>query len=297
VNEAIVPAIGSWRRSIDAELSGAVDHGAPMPGPLRDAIHYSLTGEGKRLRGLLLLAAYDAVGGSGDASPLAAAVEIVHAYSLVHDDLPCMDNDSLRRGRPTTHRAFSVPLATIAGVAMVPLAVRQTVAAARRLGLPDAAMRRIVAVLMRASGASGMVGGQLLDLLGEGEALSVAQLERMHGAKTGSLIAAALSIGGMSGGANEAGIAALDAAGAALGLAFQIADDVLDATESSERLGKTAGADAALAKSTYASAMGIDAARKRSDALTVVAMDHLETAGLRTPILEELAHFVSARRS
>jgi geranylgeranyl pyrophosphate synthase len=269
----------------------------PIPGRLRDAIHYSLTGEGKRLRGLLLLAAYDAVGGSGDASPLAAAIEIVHAYSLVHDDLPCMDNDSMRRGRPTTHRAFNVPLATIAGVAMVPLAVRQAVDAARRLRLPDAAVRRIVAVLMRASGASGMVGGQVLDLLGEGEALSLAQLELMHGAKTGSLIAASLTIGGMGGGAGEDAIATLDAAGEALGLAFQIADDVLDATESSERLGKTAGADAALAKSTYASAIGVEAARERSDTLVRLAMDRLDTAGLRTPILEELAHFVSARRS
>jgi geranylgeranyl pyrophosphate synthase len=208
-----------------------------------------------------------------------------------------MDNDTLRRGRPTTHRAFSVSLATIAGVAMVPLAVRQTVDAARRLGLPDDTMRRIVAVLMRASGASGMVGGQLLDLLGEREQLSLAQLEEMHGAKTGSLIAASLSIGGIAGRVNEDGIVALDGAGEALGLAFQIADDVLDATESSERLGKTAGADAALAKSTYASAMGVDAARKRSDTLVRTAMSRLEAAGLRTPILDELAHFVSARRS
>ena len=296
MNEALAPAIGSWRRSIDAELS-RVGRAAQLPDRLRDAIHYSLTGEGKRLRGLLLLAAYDAVGGTADASPLAAAVEIVHAYSLVHDDLPCMDNDSLRRGRPTAHRAFTVPLATIAGVAMVPLAVRQAVEAARRLDLPDATMRRIVAVLMRASGASGMVGGQLLDLLGEGETLSLAQLEEMHGAKTGTLIAASLSIGGIGGGATEDGIAALDAAGEALGLAFQIADDVLDATESSERLGKTAGADAALAKSTYASAIGVDAARKRTDALVRMAMHRLEAAGLRTPMLDELAHFVSARRS
>ena len=298
MNEATAPAIGSWRRSIDAELSHVAGRELLQAPPrLRDAIHYSLTGEGKRLRGLLLLAAYDAVGGSGDAAPLAAAVEIVHAYSLVHDDLPCMDNDSMRRGRPTTHRAFTVPLATIAGVAMVPLAVRQTVVGAERLGLAEGTRRRLVAVLMRASGASGMVGGQLLDLHGEGERLSLAELEKVHGAKTGSLIAASLSIGGIAGNANEDGIAALDAAGEALGLAFQIADDVLDATESSERLGKTARADAALAKSTYASAIGVGAARERSDALVRTAMTRLEAAGLRTPILDELAHFVSARRS
>ena len=297
MNEASAPAIGGWRRNIDVELARVASAELGIPARLRDAIHYSLTGEGKRLRGLLLLAAYDAVGGTGDASALAAAVEIVHAYSLVHDDLPCMDNDSIRRGRPTTHRAFSVPLATVAGVAMVPLAVRQTVEGARRLHLDDVRGRRLVERLMRASGASGMVGGQLLDLHGEGEALSLTELEHVHGAKTGALIAAALTMGGIAGGATEAGVSALEAAGETLGLAFQIADDVLDATESSERLGKTAGADAALAKSTYASAIGVGAARERSEALVRNAMHRLEAAGLRTSLLDDLAHFVSARRS
>ena len=297
MNEAITPAVDGWRRSIDAELSRVAAGELPVPGALRDAIHYSLTGEGKRLRGLLLLAAYDAVGGSGDASPLAAAVEVVHAYSLVHDDLPCMDNDSMRRGRPTTHRAYSVHVATVAGVAMVPIAVRQTLLAAHGLGLDAAVAGQLVEVLMRASGASGMVGGQLLDLAGEGEALSTTALEDVHRAKTGALIAASLAMGGIAGGAGEDRVSALHSAGSALGLAFQIADDVLDATESSERLGKTAGADAALAKSTYASAMGVSAARERSDDLVREAMDRLEAAGLRTPLLDDLAHFVSARRS
>lgn len=297
MNEAITPAVDGWRRSIDAELSRVAAGELPVPDALRDAIHYSLTGEGKRLRGLLLLAAYDAVGGSGDASPLAAAVEVVHAYSLVHDDLPCMDNDSMRRGRPTTHRAYSVHVATVAGVAMVPIAVRQTLLAAHGLGLDAAVAGQLVEVLMRASGASGMVGGQLLDLAGEGEALSATALEDVHRAKTGALIAASLAMGGIAGGAGEDRVSALHSAGSALGLAFQIADDVLDATESSERLGKTAGADAALAKSTYASAMGVSAARERSDDLVREAMDRLEAAGLRTPLLDDLAHFVSARRS
>jgi geranylgeranyl pyrophosphate synthase len=297
VNEAIAPAIGSWRRSIDVELSRVAASELGVPERLRQAIHYSVTGEGKRLRGLMLMAAYDAVGGTGDAAPLAAAIEIVHAYSLVHDDLPCMDNDSMRRGRPTTHRAFSVELATITGVAMVPLAVRQTVEAARRLKLDEAAIHRLVGMLMRASGASGMVGGQLMDLEGEGGDLSLAALEQVHSAKTGALIAASLAMGGIAGGASEAGVSALHAAGEALGLAFQIADDVLDATESSEKLGKTAGADAALAKSTYASAIGVGAARERSEALVRQAMNHLNAAHLRTPLLDDLAHFVSARRS
>ena len=297
MNETTTLAVGGRRRSIDAELARIVADDLPIPRRLREAVHYSLTGEGKRLRGLLLLGAYDAVGGAGDATALAAAVEIVHAYSLVHDDLPCMDNDSLRRGRPTTHRAFDVPLATIAGVAMVPLAVRQTIDAARRLGLEPSRTRRLVEVLMQASGASGMVGGQLLDLEGERSALTTAVLEQVHGAKTGALIAASLTMGGIAARGSDSACRALTDAGRALGLAFQIADDVLDATESSERLGKTAGADAALAKSTYASTMGVAAARERSDGLVRQAMGLLEAAGLRTPLLDDLAHFVSARRS
>jgi geranylgeranyl pyrophosphate synthase len=297
VNDRIEDTLGRWRTGIDAELSRIAGDRDDLPGRLRDAIHYSLTGEGKRLRGLLLMASYDALRGRGDASALAAAVEVVHAYSLVHDDLPCMDNDNMRRGRPTTHRAFDVATATIAGVAMVPLAVDQTLRAARRLQLDSPTGKRLVGVLMQASGAGGMVGGQLMDLEGEGSALSVDDLEEVHRAKTGALIAAACIMGGIAAGGRESAVSALGSAGGALGLAFQIADDVLDATESSEALGKTAGHDAALSKSTYASVLGVVAARKRSDALVADAMARLESAGLRTPTLERLAHFVAARRS
>jgi geranylgeranyl pyrophosphate synthase len=142
-----------------------------------------------------------------------------------------------------------------------------------------------------------MVGGQLMDLEGEGQTLSVPEMQQMHGAKTGALIAASLMMGGIAAGGSEHAIAALGGAGDALGLAFQIADDVLDATESSERLGKTAGADAALAKSTYASVMGVEAARERGESLVRQAMNTLDAARLRTPLLDDLAHFVSARRS
>lgn len=297
MNDRIEDTLGRWRAGIDAELSRIAGDRDDLPRRLRDAIHYSLTGEGKRLRGLLLMASYDALRGHGDASALAAAVEVVHAYSLVHDDLPCMDNDNMRRGRPTTHRAFDVGTATIAGVAMVPLAVDQTLRAARRLQLDSSTAKRLVGVLMQASGAGGMVGGQLMDLEGEGSALSVDELEEMHRAKTGALIAAAFTMGGVAAGGRESAVSALGSAGGALGLAFQIADDVLDATESSEALGKTAGLDAALSKSTYASVLGVVAARQRSDALVADAMARLESAGLRTPTLERLAHFVATRRS
>jgi geranylgeranyl diphosphate synthase, type II len=297
VSDPLDERLGRWRKAIDAELGVVASRRKDLPGRLRDAIHYSLTGEGKRLRGLLLMAAYEALKGTGDASSLAAAVEVVHAYSLVHDDLPCMDNDSIRRGRPTTHRAYDVATATVAGVTMVPLAVEQTVAGARKLQLDGKTSAKLVGVLMEASGATGMVGGQLRDLEGEERALSIAELEMVHQGKTGALIAATLSMGAIAAGGDQSEISALSSAGAALGLAFQIADDVLDATESSEALGKTAGRDAALSKSTYASVLGVAAARQRSDALVAEAMSCLASADLKTPILERLAHFVAARRS
>lgn len=297
MNDGTEEALGRWRKAIDAELAAVAAHHGDLPARLRDAIDYSLTGEGKRFRGLMLMSAFDALGGRGDASGLAAAVEVVHAYSLVHDDLPCMDNDNMRRGRPTTHRAFDVATATVAGVTMVPLAVDQTVRGARRLGLDFAATKRLVGILMRASGAVGMVGGQLMDLEGEGRALAVVELEAVHRAKTGALIVAALSMGGIAAQGSTDVVEALAAAGWALGLAFQIADDVLDATGSSEALGKTAGHDAELSKSTYASVLGVGPARQRSDALVADAMARLDAAGLRTQPLERLARFVAARRS
>ncbi|HEU4996999.1 MAG TPA: polyprenyl synthetase family protein [Gemmatimonadaceae bacterium] len=297
MNDGAVERIGRWRAAIDAELAQVAAGRDDLPDVLRDAIHYSLTGEGKRFRGLLLIASYDALGGTGDASALAAAIEVVHAYSLVHDDLPCMDDDSMRRGRPTTHLKYGVATATVAGVAMVPLAVEQTLRGASRLGLDDAATRRLVETLMRASGASGMVGGQLMDLDAEGRSLSVAGLEAIHQAKTGALIVAALTMGGIAAAAREHTVSELAAAGAQLGLAFQIADDVLDATATSESLGKTAGRDAVLEKSTYASVLGVATARQRSDALVADAMTRLDAAGLRTHTIDRLAHFVAARRS
>ncbi|MFI5245682.1 MAG: polyprenyl synthetase family protein, partial [Gemmatimonadales bacterium] len=228
-----------------------------MKGPVADAVSYSMLGEGKRLRAILLLSAYRAAGGRGDASPLAAAVEVVHAYSLVHDDLPCMDDDDMRRGRPTVHRAFGIPAATSAGLAMVPLAARAATDAARALGLDDDRAGAIVRELMQASGAGGMIGGQLLDLEGEGAPLTLAALERVHRMKTGALIGASVRIGGLAARASEETLRAFDRYGAAVGLAFQIADDVLDVTATTDVLGKTAGRDAALRKSTYPALLGL----------------------------------------
>ncbi len=286
------------RAAIDHALASFCDrYLAALSPSVADAIRYSVLGEGKRMRGVLFLSAFHAAGGVGDGAPLAAAIEIVHAYSLVHDDLPCMDDDDVRRGRPTTHRVFGVATATAAGLAMVPFAARCAADAARRLGLGEPVVGMIVRELMRASGASGMIGGQLLDLEGEGRPLSLEELERMHRAKTGALITAAATLGGYAASASPARIEALARYGAAVGLAFQIADDVLDLTATTDQLGKTAGRDVALRKSTYPALLGIDGAKQRAAALIDEGCRSLHAVGLETPELVHVARFSIERTS
>jgi geranylgeranyl pyrophosphate synthase len=256
-----------------------------------------LTGGGKRLRGFLCVAAFRAANGQSDASALAAAIEVVHAYSLVHDDLPCMDDDDMRRGRKTVHRVYGVSVATAAGVAMVPLAASAAYRAARTLGLDESASGEVVAELMRASGAGGMIGGQLLDLEGEGRPLELDDLERIHRAKTGALIRAAVVLGGLAARANSNELDAFSTFGDAIGLAFQIADDVLDVTATTDALGKTAGRDVDLQKSTYPSVMGIEPARDRARSLVAEGCSALQSAGLLSAELEALARFVVERES
>lgn len=265
--------------------------------PVGEAIRYSLLGEGKRMRGLLVLSAYDAAGGTGDAAELAAAVEVVHAYSLVHDDLPCMDDDDMRRGRPTVHRVFGIAAATAAGLTMVPLAALCAAEAARSLALDDSTVEAIVGELMQASGAGGMIGGQLLDLHGEGRPLALSELEQIHRAKTGTLIMAAATIGGRAAGTSAARLRALAQYGAAVGLAFQIADDVLDVTATTDQLGKTAGRDLALRKSTYPALLGIDGAKSRAAALILDGCRALDDVGLLTPAMEGIARLTVERTS
>jgi geranylgeranyl pyrophosphate synthase len=285
-------------RSIERALAALCRHYlVDLPRSLAEAIEYSILGEGKRLRPRLLMAAYRAGGAMGDPLPLAATVEVVHAYSLVHDDLPCMDDDDLRRGRPTTHRRFGIRVATVAGVVMVPLAARAAYDASRALGLPAQACGDIVQVLMRASGAGGMVGGQLLDLASEGCELGVDELDRIHRAKTGELIAASIAIGGLAAGVGGRWRGALERFGERVGLAFQIADDVLDATATSDQLGKSAGRDAARQKRTYPSLLGVDGALTVARALVDEGCQALREAGLATPELERLARYAVARRS
>ena len=268
-----------------------------MNGPVADAVRYSVEGAGKRLRAILVLSAYRAAGGNGDATGLAAAIEVVHAYSLVHDDLPCMDDDDVRRGRPTVHKAHGVAAATAAGLAMVPLAARAAGDAANELGLSEHVASEIVRTLMKASGAGGMIGGQLLDLEGEGTALSLEAMERVHRLKTGALINASVRIGGLAGGATLEMLDAFERYGSAIGLAFQIADDVLDITATTDQLGKTAGRDLALQKSTYPALLGLAGARMRAAALSEEACQSLQEAGIVSPALDFLARFIVARRS
>jgi geranylgeranyl pyrophosphate synthase len=285
------------RAAVNAELERwSVELTRDPSDDVAAAISYSLRASGKRFRPALLLAAYEELGGTGDAAELAAAVEIVHTYSLVHDDLPCMDNDDLRRGRPTTHRQFDVPTATVAGFQMVMLSARVLAAGAARLGLDGERLSAIAFELYRAAGASGMVGGQVLDLEAEGKEISLDELEQIHRAKTGVLITASAVIGAMAAGTEDRTIATIREYGAHVGLAFQIVDDVLDATGTSTELGKTAGKDAAHQKPTFAALLGIDRARAAASQHTDRAVALLRQHGLDCKVLEGLAQFIVERR-
>ena len=298
------------RRTVDAFLARAreaTDHALeraladilpPVHPALGDAVRYAVMGSGKRFRPALVLGAYESEGGREVAiADLAAAVEIVHAYSLVHDDLPCMDNDDLRRGRPTVHRAFDVPRATVAGFAMVPVAAAAVVRGARLLRLPDAETREIELLLFRAAGGGGMIGGQVLDLEGPGHEPTRETMTAIDVRKTGALIAASVEIGAVAARASMRTRAAYRAYGQDVGLAFQIADDILDMTATSAELGKTPGKDAKLGKPTFPMVFGIAGAQREAERLAERAVAHLAGAGVSSPLLAALARYVVARRS
>jgi geranylgeranyl pyrophosphate synthase len=277
-----------WADTLELSVAGAEGRG----------LAYALRGPGKRIRPALVLAAYRSVGGSNpDVAVLAAAVETVHTYSLVHDDLPCMDDDDLRRGRPTTHVAFDVPVATKVGFRLVPVAVQMLVEGARRLGLTDDQAGRVAQELLQASGIEGMVGGQWLDLEAEEQALDLEALMRIHRGKTGALIRASCVVGGLAARAEPRQVEALAAFGEDIGLAFQVADDVLDSTGTSDQLGKTAGRDEALRKSTYARLLGVEEARLEAARLARRAVGHLEQGGVPAEALGALAEYIVTRES
>lgn len=268
-----------------------------VPGTLGRAMAYALRSPGKRVRPALVIAAYRACGGlSPSVDGVAAAVETVHTYSLVHDDLPCMDDDDLRRGRPTTHRAFDVASATRVGFLLVPVAARVLVEAGRTLGLSDAEIGRLAAELFTAGGITGMVGGQWLDLEAEGKALALDELRAVHRGKTGALIEASCVLGALAARAPATRLEAMRAYGRDIGLAFQVADDVLDATGTSEELGKTAGKDAAVAKSTYVQLLGVEGAREAAARHAEAAVNSLERSGVPADTLAALARYIVTRR-
>ena len=268
-----------------------------LPAPIADAVQYGLKSPGKRLRPLLLLFAYRAAGGSRDATMLACAPEVIHAYSLIHDDLPCMDDDDVRRGRPAVHKVYGSRTAILAGVAMIPLAARVVRDSARAMSISDDVSRRVLDALLEAGGKSGMIGGQLRDLTGEGLSLSLDELEAIHSAKTGALIVGSLRMGALAAGAEPSQLAALERYGRSVGLAFQIMDDVLDVTSTTTAMGKTAGRDAVLGKSTYPALLGVPRAQSRALALIDDGLRSLSEQKLLTQELSQVANFMVARTS
>ncbi len=250
-------------------------------------MRYSLLSGGKRLRPLLCCAATEACGGGiRDAMPAACAVEMVHAYSLIHDDLPCMDDDDLRRGKPTSHKVFSEGIAVLAGDALLTQAFALLARAKPRASFTAA---DLVAELAQAAGSRGLIAGQVADLEAEGKMPSEPALYFIHAAKTGMLLRAALKLGAMCAGATKARVAALDRFGFALGLAFQIQDDILDATQSAGKLGKTAGKDAAAGKMTFPALYGLEGSREAAVRWTDSAINHLKLFGAKGAVLRALA--------
>lgn len=300
--------LGAERARVERSLASALERVLPrLDEALRDPVRQGVTTGGKRLRPILCMEAWRACQPAQDAEAgtfsgelfeavgaLAASLELVHAYSLMHDDLPCMDNAPLRRGVPTPHMTWGAGPTTLGGAALIPAAGIEAWEAAGRLGLPDETRRELVRTLARAAGAGGMVGGQAMDLEGEGRSLGRTELDALHRAKTGALLTASLRMGGLAAQASASRLAALEAYGRAVGLAFQVADDILDATASAAELGKEPS-DADLDKSTYVRLLGVEGARAEAVDLVGQALEALAASGVDSPALAALARYVVER--
>ncbi|MCP3708768.1 polyprenyl synthetase family protein [Paraburkholderia sp. CNPSo 3274] len=288
-----------WTRQVLDRVESALDHYLPaadvLPAPLHDAMRYAVMGGGKRVRPLLCHAAGELTNATPEALDAAAcALEMIHVYSLVHDDMPCMDDDDMRRGKPTVHVKYDEPTALLVGDALQSqafIALTSDVLATQR-------QASLVRELALASGSIGMAGGQAIDLASVGHSLTREQLETMHRLKTGALLRAAVRMGALAGETPSAeSLAALDKYAAAVGLAFQVVDDILDVTADSATLGKTAGKDAKDGKPTYVSIIGLDASRALAQQLRADAHAALEPFGARAQRLAELADLVVNRVS
>lgn len=296
-DHSLAAFLRSRRKPVERALHRSADVLAATLSPgLAAAVRAGVLSGGKRLRPILLVVAYEEVGAlpSGPLYDLAASVELIHAYSLVHDDLPCMDDAPLRRGSATVHIVHGVETATVAGALLIPWAANQAYTASLALGRTESQARDIAAHLLEAAGAGGMIGGQALDLLGEGRSLDEGELAELHALKTGALLAASLEMGAMAAGAATELLAALGVFGQDVGLAFQVTDDVLDATATADVLGKRPS-DAQMHKSTYVALLGVEGARARARGLVARAMAALDRAGLAAPRLRQLARYIVER--
>lgn len=292
-NPSLDESLKRYRDEVNVALERYMQEAAGVPSRLRESMAYSLLAGGKRLRPILVLLACEACGGDpASALPAACALEMIHTYSLIHDDLPAMDNDDFRRGRRTNHVVYGEALAILAGDGLLTLAFEVV---ARETQPPHIAAA-CCADLARAAGEAGMVGGQVADLEAEGKTLtSIDELEAIHRRKTGALLSCSLSLGARIAGANETQREALATYGRCLGLAFQIADDLLDVRGSQEALGKGVGKDAARGKQTYPGLLGEEASVVRAELLVAQAIESLTPFGAKSQPLEGLARFVLDR--
>jgi geranylgeranyl diphosphate synthase type II len=283
----------SRRKMVDQALNHYLPSGSTKPKTIHKAMRYSVFAGGKRLRPILCLAAAECCGGRAEeALPLACAVECIHTYSLIHDDLPCMDNDDFRRGLPTSHKVFGEGIAVLAGDALLTFAFE---VAAEVPGWPRYSLGQVVRELALAAGSRHLIAGQILDLESEGRKASLPLLRFIHESKTAALLRAAVRLGAMSANAASGKLANLSEFGKALGLAFQVIDDILDVTQTSERLGKSAGKDVAAEKATFPAVVGLDRSRRIARQLTETARKALKPFGRKAETLHLLADHLLAR--
>jgi geranylgeranyl diphosphate synthase, type II len=285
------------RRVVDCYLDRVVPADTAPPETLHQAMRYSLFAGGKRVRPILTVAAYESFHHSSQSVlPCAAALELVHTYSLIHDDLPAMDNDDYRRGRLTNHKVFGEAMAILAGDALLTMAF-DLISRESMDGVDPGAQIRVVQELAIGAGDTGMVAGQVADLEAEGKDIDLATLESVHRRKTGKLITAAVRIGGILAGVSPASLKNLTAYAEDIGLAFQIADDVLNVVGSREELGKDANTDASRGKKTYPAFFGVEGSRKLAEERVASAIRHLEEFDPKADPLRDLARYITARRN
>jgi geranylgeranyl diphosphate synthase type II len=285
------------QQEINAALERLWDDTEPFPTPLIQAMRYSLEAGGKRLRPMLCFAASEAVGGSdADVMPAACALELIHTYSLIHDDLPAMDDDDLRRGKPTCHKAFDEATAILAGDGLLTAAFEVLASAGRTRGSDPLKWLEVSYLIARAAGCTGMVQGQMMDLSVEGKAITLEELETLQQLKTGALIEISVKAGALLGGGTPQEVAALAAYGQHIGLAFQLADDILNVEGKPEIIGKPVGSDQAHHKITGPSLIGLEQAKARALELVDSALEELEVFDMRGQPLAALARYIIERR-